>query len=282
MSVLKKIGFDEVLEKLGLSEAQVQVIYKNELADLEKQERQLLENIEKLAGKTNDLYSERQRAAQVLEGERLEIQQARKHLVDEKTVITNMKNDLLQIQRDTNILRERLNEDKALFRQEKDAIAKWKEEILAEKHTQEDITRNLREKEDIVEKSHDELILRQHKIAQQESAIKELRERAEFELKDLEAEKFKVNTLKETVLQEIQNLEKLKEDYKIKIEDGSEALSKKIEAFKKEVQNERDALRHREYLIVEREKALESKEADLKAQKETIAIKKSKKAVTEG
>lgn len=281
MSVLKKIGFDEVLEKLGLREDQVVVIYKNELAKLEAQEKVLLDSIDRMGAKTNDLYAERQRASQGLENERLEIAQARKHLVDEKTVITNAKNELLRVQRDTDILREKLNEDKAMFRKEKEIISQWKDEASAEKKAQEEITRSLRAKEANLDKEKDDLVLREHKVASQENFVKESHDRLEAEVKSLESAKFEANTLKEALTKSLEEVERLKEDHKSKILDGSEILHKKITDFKAEMELERDSLRRREYKVVEAEKKIEDKLADLNAQRETLAIKKSKKAVTE-
>lgn len=266
----------EVLKAIGLTEDQLKGVLKGEILTLQKQEIVLRDSIESMAKKTNDIYLERQQVSQAFESEKLGIKKGLENLIEEKTAIKNQKTELLNLQRDTSMLREKLNADKEMFRKEKEVISQLVDDATIEKKRQKDLTASLLLKEQKLDKLEDELYLREENLIFQDKEITELKGRIEDEFNTAEKARHDINVIKESLASEREFVKKLQHEWDVKIGGGEEKLKEAGDAFRKEKKVENDSLRRREYAIVEKEKVIKRGLTDLRAQKESLEIERAK------
>lgn len=277
MTVLKNIGFDEVLDRLGLTESQVKVIYSGEIKKLVDQEQALLGIIDNLGKKSTELYLERQKHAQALENERISIENSRKELISIKNDITNERKKLENEKRDVAALHVRLDEAKETFRQERviygERLAKLEADERAFFKTSADIVQKDRDLENL----KDELYLKKRDL---DEKLKE----SEEELKEIDRKKSELLTLKLAIDEDKREFETFRKNELKRLsaiekgnEEAKDSLEKEKLEFYQEKRNTEDALRERESGIVKKERYIEASEKSVKKIMDEAIIEEGRK-----
>lgn len=277
MSVLKNIGFDEVLNRLGLTEAQVKVIYKNEIEKLEKQERVMAEQIAKNAKTMEDQYLEKQRISQGIEGERLAVEAKIKQISSIQKTVEDERAAVKRDQRDVSILHEKLNEAKETFRQERVIYA---ERLAKLENGEKELVEKLKDfevKQKAVDLLSDECYIKKHDLDEALKASDEIRLKANAEKNEILALKLLLDEKRQKLDVETAELETRKSMLEKAVGEAKEKLMKDKEDFYQEKRNIEESLRTRQLELSKKEKFIEETEASVRKKHEDVIIEESRK-----
>jgi chromosome segregation ATPase len=277
MSVLKNIGFDEVLNRLGLTEAQVKVIYSGEIEKLEKQERVLLESIDRMAKKTEEQYLERQKLSQVMDSERLEIENGKKAILALKNDVSEAKAALERDKRDVTALHVKLDEAKGVFRQER---AVYEERLANLEAGEKSLHKNLSdlgEKEKILENLKDELYLKKRDLDIALKEAGELKAKLDSEKNDLLSLKLAIDDERKRNHDQKDSLDKRETAIETLVKEAQEELTRSKESFYLEKRNSEESLRKREVAVAKKERFIEETEASIRKKHEDAIIEEGRK-----
>lgn len=276
MSILAKIKVSEVLEKIGITEEQFRGLLVGETEQLAKQEKVLCDQISAHAEKINDLYLQRQRAAQLHEQDRVEIENERKKIEAFRSQVQQEKTNSEREKQEIRLLRQKLNEDKEQYRVEVLAFNASREKLEADIKKQSQVLAELDTKSKALELQKDELYITQARVNEDSKKLLIEKEKFEADKAILAGEIATAKNHRADAQNEKEKYEALKITLENEYAESSQKLEDRIKSFEAEKVAVLEGFRKRELEIVRKEKEIEAFHASMQRKKEDAEIKEAK------
>jgi hypothetical protein len=277
MSVLKNIGFDEVLSRLGLTEAQVKVIYKGDIDKLQKQEKVLLESIDRMAKKTEEQYKERQKLSQAMDAERLAVENGKQELLVIRKEIADARTALEREKQDLTALHVRLNDAKEIFRQERVAYSDRMLKLEANEKAFYKTSADILQKDKDLDNLKDELYLKILELDQRLEDTKKLQEKIASDKNELLSLKLLVDNAKQSSEAQAKENEAVKLSLERLMLDAKDQITKDKESFYEEKRATEESLRKREVEVAKKEKFVDETEASIRQKLDEVVIEEGRR-----
>jgi hypothetical protein len=277
MSLIKKIGLEEVLNRLGLTESQVEIIYRGEIKKLEEQERTILAMIDADMAKMKAINLERHNHSLAMDTERAELEQKVKLINGMRKEVEDSKRLIDIGKRDVSLLQERLAEAKEQFRQER---VIYGERLLKLENDEKEFYRtasDIIQKDKDLDNLKDELYLKKRELDISLKEARELTEKLSVESGHVTSQRIALDAEKEALKKREDEIKNRSEAVQKMIVEAKEVLFAEKEEFYKEKKNAEEELRKKQVEIAKKEKFVEDTEASIKRKNEDMILDERKK-----
>lgn len=260
------------LEQCGLTEDQIKGLLKSKIGELVKQEQVLAETIKKMGDEVTAYHEKRKVAAQAYDRERVEIENLRKKLADERTDLQKFQQEIGKENLRTTRLRDKLNEDKEIFRNERiifnDKAKALEEDLKDVSSKKKEVLKEL----EAVADAKCEVYLKQRELSDAQKEVDSFLKLLETDRVVLNDEMEKAKTLNSDLISEKASYAEMKDKAEKSISIAKKKYDDLISAFESEKEAIQNGFRQREVDISRKEKQVEIDLRALKAKREQVEI----------
>lgn len=263
---------------MPLTEDQKKAInIQTEIDRLSKQQGALESSIKTMAAQTEEWYAKRQQAGKEYEDLKLDSEKLLKSIQAQREEIEQKKRDLVAEEKKVLTLREKLNEDKAIFSAERGAFRDRTKELEEKEASFLERAKELEAEEKKLTARKDDQFAAEKMLSEKLRNADSVKETSSINQNTLQSEITKAKQAQEEAEKAKADYEKRKNLTNGKLAEFQKVLDVEKAAFLKEKSSAEEGLRKRELEIVRREKQIENSEAIVKSKLEEIELQASKK-----
>lgn len=264
-----------ILKRAGLTEEQIKGILSGEIERLTKQEASLKASVDELAGKYNEFFEKRQKAAEQAESLKLEMAEAEKKNMIRIGEFRKIEEKIEDQKKQLSIREDKIRSEKEALSKERSIhinFVKANEDLLEDVKTEQ---KKLAEKQAKLNEDYELLEAKKIQIDNDWNALKDTEKEIETRIKLIEIKDADLKKQEDALSAERSKMLAKVEEEKKKSEDYVAGVDKKNLETQADFEAQREVLKKRELDIIRREKAIQNQEISLKSREENFEIKEA-------